>query len=443
MEKINMFDMLWERYKITKKIRLCTLFSGYDSQALALKYLGVDFEHYKTCEWALKSIQALKDLHFGEDHTDYSKDLTREQVVDYLFSKGVSQDYNKPMTREQIWRLGEQRERESYNNIIATHNLVSVVNAKGVDFEITDKDKFEYIMTYSFPCQDLSLAGNTKGMKKGSGTRSGLLWEVERILHELQATNSLPQVLLMENVTQVHGVQNWEDFNDWKKSLQEMGYCNFWQDLIATDYGIPQTRDRTFMVSILGDYNYNFPKPIKLEKRLKDLLEPSCKVDEKYFLSDALIKCFTKEGVDDKFPRKKGFEQSLKQTNEKGLGCTVTTCAGNRATDNFIITNKGLRETLETNEIPDEPSMIDAYNRKIKTDGNAATITTRVSESNDTFIAIKNATKKGYLLAEEGDGVDISGRMDHHRGTVQKGKAQTIKTDGGGEYRGCSKGHFP
>ena len=112
MEQLNMFDMLWERYKITKKIRLCTLFSGYDSQALALKYLGVDFEHYKTCEWALKSIQALKDLHFGEDHTDYSKDLTREQVVDYLFSKGVSQDYNKPMTREQIWRLGEQRERE-------------------------------------------------------------------------------------------------------------------------------------------------------------------------------------------------------------------------------------------------------------------------------------------------------------------------------------------
>ena len=212
-------------------------------------------------------------------------------------------------------------------------------------------------MTYSFPCQDLSLAGKTQGMKKGSGTRSGLLWEVERILNELKARDELPQLLLMENVCQVHGTANWEDFNAWKKSLQEMGYCNFWQDLIATDYGIPQTRDRTFMVSILGDYNYEFPKPIKLEKSLKDLLEDEKDVPEKFYLSDKMMKYITSE--DDKY---KVSKSSLK------------------------------------------------VNRKI---------------------ACSKTTREGYTRAEEGDGVDISTRMEHHRGTVQKGKAQTLSTMGG------------
>lgn len=70
--QLNIFSAMYPRYKIDKPIRLYTLFSGYDSQALALKYLGVEFEHYKTCEWAVNSIQALKDLHFKQDHTDYS-----------------------------------------------------------------------------------------------------------------------------------------------------------------------------------------------------------------------------------------------------------------------------------------------------------------------------------------------------------------------------------
>ena len=114
VEQLSMFDSFWKRYKIPKdrRIRLIQLFSGYGSQMLAMRYLGVNCEDYKIAEWALKSIQAYKDLHFPEDNTDYSKDLTRDQVIDYLFKKGVSQDYNSPMTREQIVRLGEQRERE-------------------------------------------------------------------------------------------------------------------------------------------------------------------------------------------------------------------------------------------------------------------------------------------------------------------------------------------
>ena len=157
MIQTTIFDAIYPKYKITKTIKLITLFSGYDSQALSIKYLGVPFEHHKTCEWVVKSIQALKDLHFENDNTDYSKDYTKEQLVDYLFNKGISANYNEPMTLEQIKRLSESQIRTIYNNIIATHNLVNIQQVKGSDLEISDTDKYEYIMTYSFPCQDLSL----------------------------------------------------------------------------------------------------------------------------------------------------------------------------------------------------------------------------------------------------------------------------------------------
>lgn len=157
MIQTSIFDVLYPKYKIKKPVRLISLFSGYDSQALSLKYLGVPFEHYKTCEWAIKSIQALKDLHFGNDNTDYSKDYTKEQIVEYLFNKGISANYNEPMTLEQVKRLNETQLRIIYNNIKATHNLVNIQQVKGSDLEISDTDRYEYILTYSFPCQDLSL----------------------------------------------------------------------------------------------------------------------------------------------------------------------------------------------------------------------------------------------------------------------------------------------
>ena len=440
-EQLSLFDTLWETYKIKKPIRLIELFAGYGSQHLALKYLGANFESWKICEWALKSIQAYKDLHCGDDNTDYSANLTREQVIDFLFERGVSADYNKPMTREQIVRMGELRERECYNNIIATHNLVSVCNVHGKDLNIENKDQYEYIMTYSFPCQDLSLAGKRQLMKKGSGTRSGLLWEVERILHELKADNALPQILLMENVTQVHGINSWEDFEAWKKALAGLGYCNFWQDLIATDYGVPQTRDRTFMVSILGDYNYNFPKPIKLEKRLRDLLEED--VPEKYFLSEQMInqiKHWKKQqdpfrGIDK--PKKVSPTITARGAGENHSGMILIS----ETTENMPTVQVGLKRgyacSIKTEET--ETDDIDILGNYSKSDYNGTMIvgkngsapTVRENHGQVTAIPIKNATKKGYLLAEEGDGIDISTRMETHRGTVQKGMAQTLSTMGG------------
>lgn len=152
----------------------------------------------------------------------------------------------------------------------------------------SQRERYCYILTYSFPCQDLSLAGKQRGMSKGKGTRSGLLWEVERILDECEG--NLPQVLLMENVPQVVGTKNIGDFQLWRRKLESLGYSNYVQLLNSKDYGIPQNRNRCFMVSLLGDWHYSFPKKQKLELRLKDMLEDE--VDEKYYLSDEMVQYF-------------------------------------------------------------------------------------------------------------------------------------------------------
>ena len=288
MNQTTIFDMLYPKYKITKPIRLIELFAGYGSQALALKYLGVKFEHWKLCEWAVKSIQAYKDIHYFYDETypPLLENKTKKEMVDYLFKKGISANYNEPMTWEQINRLSENQLRNILNNVYQTHNLVNIQQVKGEMLEIVDTNKYEYIMTYSFPCQDLSLAGKGKGMSDTS-TRSGLLWEVERILTECKEIGTMPQILLMENVPQVHSQDNMADFHKWQVRLEELGYKSYWQDLMATDFGIPQTRNRCFMVSILGNYSYTFPKPIPLKLKLKDMLEDN--VDKKYYLKNYQI----------------------------------------------------------------------------------------------------------------------------------------------------------
>lgn len=228
---MNLFD--FPQYQITNKIRLIELFAGVGSQAMALRDIGADFEHWRVCEFDKYAIASYNAIH----NTNFEpSDITK---------------------------------------------------LKGTDLGITDTDKYTYLMTYSFPCQDLSLAGKQKGMKKGSSTRSGLLWEVERLLNE---TENLPQILLMENVPQVHAEKNMPDFQKWLEFLRSKGYHNFYQDLNAKDYGVPQNRERCFCVSILSpEYvEYEFPTPIKLTKVMKDLLEPE--VDEKYYINSPKAK---------------------------------------------------------------------------------------------------------------------------------------------------------
>lgn len=214
------------KFTITKPIRLIELFAGVGSQAMALRDIGADFEHYRVVEFDKYPVA-------------------------------------------------------SYNAIHGTNfTTMDITKIKGNDLEIVDTDQYVYMMTYSFPCQDLSVAGKGKGMTKGSGTRSGLLWEVERLLNE---TENLPQVLVMENVPQVHSKKNMPDFQNWLDYLESRGYTTFWQDLNAMNFGIPQSRNRCIAVSILGGYTFEFPTVIPLEKVMADYLETD--VDEKYYLT--------------------------------------------------------------------------------------------------------------------------------------------------------------
>ena len=134
-------------------------------------------------------------------------------------------------------------------------------------------------------CQDLSVAGKMRGMEQGSGTRSSLLFEVGRLLDEVE---ELPQILLMENVPQVISKKNEKAFKQWTDSLEWKGYKNYIQVLNAKDYGVAQSRKRCFMVSILGDKGYQFPKPIPLDKCMKDYLEDE--VEEKYYITSEKAK---------------------------------------------------------------------------------------------------------------------------------------------------------
>ncbi len=143
------------------------------------------------------------------------------------------------------------------------------------------------LFTYSFPCTDISNGGQQKGLEEGTGTRSSLLWECRKAIQV-----KTPKYLLMENVKALTSEKFMPFFLKWQEELEDFGYKNFWQIMNAKDYGVPQNRERVFMVSILIEgnkvQNFKFPSPIKLDKCLEDCLEDS--VDESFYLNDARVK---------------------------------------------------------------------------------------------------------------------------------------------------------
>ena len=163
---------------------------------------------------------------------------------------------------------------KSYNAIHGeTKNFgdISLINTD----ELPDVD----LVTYSFPCQDISTSGKQGGLAKGSGTRSGLLWECEKIIRAKR-----PKYLLMENVKNLVSKKHKPHFEKWIETLNSSGYTSYYACLNSKDFGVPQNRERIFMVSILGEHKpYEFPKGFELNKKLKDVLED--KVDDRYYLS--------------------------------------------------------------------------------------------------------------------------------------------------------------
>lgn len=149
--------------------------------------------------------------------------------------------------------------------------------------ELPDAD----LWTYSFPCQDISVAGKGAGIKEG--TRSGLLFEVERLLRVASEKGTLPKYLLLENVKNLVSKKFKADFDKWLDFLAELGYTNYWKVLNAKDYGIPQNRERVFCVSIRGKHEpFVFPKPKKLTIRLRDMIDEA--VDERFYLKESTIR---------------------------------------------------------------------------------------------------------------------------------------------------------
>jgi len=159
--------------------------------------------------------------------------------------------------------------------------------------DISKVRKLDYadLWTYGFPCQDISLAGNQAGIVKGQ-TRSGLLYEVQRLLGVASVYDELPKYLILENVKNLVGKKFLPAFQNWLDWLDSMGYNTYWQVLNAKHYGIPQNRERVFAISIRKDVDrgYQFPDPIPLAKSMFDFLEET--VDEKYYLSESTIESY-------------------------------------------------------------------------------------------------------------------------------------------------------
>lgn len=206
-------------------LRVFTAFSGYDSQCMALDRIGIDYE---LVGWSEIDPRA----------------ITAHNAVYPQWAGRNAGDISKI-----IWE------------------------------DMPDFDLF----TYSSPCQDFSNAGKMKGGEEGSGTRSSLLWECRRAIEAKR-----PKYLLMENVKNLVSNKFRGVFFKWLRTLEEYGYTNYYQVLNAKDYGVPQNRERIFVVSILGEHPiYYFPAPIELKKRIKDIVEPS--VGKEYYLTNDQI----------------------------------------------------------------------------------------------------------------------------------------------------------
>lgn len=239
------------------------------------------------------------------------------------------------------------------------------------------------IFTYSFPCQDISLAGHQRGLDKGSNTRSSLLWECEKVIKV-----SHPKVLLMENVKNLVGKKNKPNFEKWLKLLEGYGYTNYWEVLNAKDYGVPQNRERVFVVSILGDHKpYIFPEEVELSKSLSDILEN--KVAESFFLNSKQLS-------------KIKFEMKEAE-NRYGL----------------------VQVGTYKREGRNNPDAYRVFNSK----GLSPSLTTMQGGGRQPHVLIKNATKKGYQEATSGDIIDLAyPESSTRRGRVKKGYSHTITT---------------
>lgn len=255
-------------------LKVFEAFAGYGSQRMALRNIGVDFDVVGISEIEGNVIKS-----YAAIHTDYlnlikkkdiCNELNRDEMISYLEKINAPLDYKTFENKAK--NLKGDKLKEMYLANILTHNFgdIKLINPKSLP-------KID-LFTYSFPCQDISVAGYQNGLNKDSGTRSSLLWECCEIIEE-----KLPKYLLMENVKNLVGKNHKENFLKFLNYLESLGYKNSWKVLNARDYGIPQNRERVFCISIYkGKKDFKFPEKIELKKTLNDFLEKD--VGEYYYL---------------------------------------------------------------------------------------------------------------------------------------------------------------
>lgn len=272
--------------------------------------------------------------------------------------------------------------------------------------DICTVERLEYadLWTYSFPCQDISVAGNQKGIS--SETRSGLLYQVQRLLEVAKRERKLPKYLLLENVKNLVGKKFQVQFYEWIYYLSELGYDSYWQVLNAKNYGIPQNRERVFAISIRKDLNktFEFPKAEELKIRLKDILEDE--VDEKYYLAQDKVQNLIKNLENLETPciaasrgryteslNDKPTEQNL-EINTNGTSNTITTVQK----DNYVVEAKiqQVGNYMETDSFGGNPQCGRVYD----VEGISPTLNTMQGGNRQPKIVIGSTQKHAFV----GDG---------------------------------------
>lgn len=260
-------------------LRVFEAFAGYGSQRMALRNIGIEFEVVGISEIDGDVIQSYAAIHSDflekREHIDNYVHEDKDEMISYLEEINVPLDYKTFENRARKLRLSKLKDMYLANKLINNYGDIQRIDPAALpDFDL---------FTYSFPCQDISVAGYQCGLNEDSGTRSSLLWECCKIIETKR-----PKYLMMENVKNLVGKNHKDNFLKFLDYLESLGYTNNWAILNARDYGIPQNRERVFCISELeSKRNFVFPEPIELKFKLEDILEKD--VDEKYYLNNGQV----------------------------------------------------------------------------------------------------------------------------------------------------------
>lgn len=260
-------------------LRVFEAFAGYGSQRMALRNIGIEFEVVGISEIDGDVIQSYAAIHSDflekREHIDNYVPEDKEELISYLEEINVPLDYKTFENKARKLRLPKLKDMYLANKLINNYGDIQRIDPT----TLPDFDLF----TYSFPCQDISVAGYQCGLNEDSGTRSSLLWECCKIIETKR-----PKYLMMENVKNLVGKNHKDNFLKFLDYLESLGYTNNWAILNARDYGIPQNRERVFCISELkSKRDFVFPEPIELKFKLEDILEKN--VDEKFYLNNGQV----------------------------------------------------------------------------------------------------------------------------------------------------------